>query len=93
MKKTNSLKSRVSQPTQPGGTRFLLKDEFYVIKVIDVAEVPEKYGIEALQEIATMGNLDSPYVVSYIDSFIDDQRINIVLEYCPMGDLHTLIEK
>jgi hypothetical protein len=40
--------------------------------VIDVAEVPEKYGLEALQEIEIMGMLDSPYIVGYFDSFIED---------------------
>jgi len=40
-----------------------------------------------------MGNTDSPFIVGYIDSFIDEQKINIVIEYCPMGDLNSLIEK
>ena len=38
-----------------------------------------------------MQNLESQYIVSYLDSFIDDQKINIVLEYCPLGDLNTMI--
>ena len=42
----------------PGQGRSLIKDQFYVIKVIDVAEVPEKIGLEALQEIETMGQMD-----------------------------------
>jgi NIMA (never in mitosis gene a)-related kinase len=37
--------------------------------------------------------MDSPYIVGYLDSFIDGQKINIVLEYCPMGDLNSLVEK
>lgn len=73
--------------------RYLLQDEYYVIKVIDVAQVPEKVGIEALNEIEIMGSLDSPYIVGYIDSFIDDQKIHIVLEYCPIGDLNAMIER
>lgn len=73
--------------------RYLLQDEFYVIKVIDVAEVPEKVGMEALNEIEIMGSLDSPYIVGYIDSFIADQKIHIVLEYCAVGDLNSLVEK
>lgn len=38
-----------------------------------------------------MASLDSPYIVSYLDSFIDEAQINIVLEYCPMGDLNLVI--
>ena len=49
--------------------------------------------MEALQEIEIMGLMDSPYIVGYYDSFIDDQKINIVLEYCPMRDLNSLVEK
>jgi NIMA (never in mitosis gene a)-related kinase len=37
--------------------------------------------------------LDSPYIVGYYDSFINDQTINIVIEYCGYGDLYNLIEK
>jgi hypothetical protein len=52
--------------------RQLLKDQFYVIKVIEVGSVPEKVGIAALEEIGIMQELDSPYIVGYIDSFIVD---------------------
>ena len=77
----------------PNQSRSLLKDHNYVIKVIDVAKVPEEIGMEALQEIETMGTLESPYIVGYYDSFIEDQKINIVIEYCPIGDLNSYIEK
>lgn len=40
-----------------------------------------------------MANLDSPYVVGYFDTFINVQRINLIIEYCPYGDLNTLVEK
>ena len=37
--------------------------------------------------------LESPYIVGYFDSFIDDQKINLVIEYCPNGDLNSVIQK
>lgn len=37
--------------------------------------------------------MESPYIVGYFDSFIDGQKINIVLEYCMVGDLNSLVEK
>lgn len=40
-----------------------------------------------------MQSCDSPFIVGYIDSFLDDSRINIVIEYCPYGDLCSLINK
>jgi len=85
--------SKSAAASLPSQGRSLLKDQFYVIKVIDVAEVPQKVGLEALQEIEMMGLLDSQYIVGYFDSFIDDQKINIVIEYCPGGDLNSLVQK
>ena len=64
-----------------------------MIKVVDVSEVPDNIANEALQEIEVMCKMDSPYVVGYLDSFIDGQKINIVLEYCMMGDLNVQVEK
>jgi serine/threonine protein kinase len=52
--------------------KTLIKDQFYVIKIIDVARVPFEVGLEALKEIETMQALDSPYIVGYYDSFIED---------------------
>jgi serine/threonine protein kinase len=47
-----------------------------------------------MEEIELLRSLDSPYVVGYIDSFIEsDLSINIILEYCPEGDLYTYILK
>jgi hypothetical protein len=41
--------------------------------------------------------MSSPFVVGYFDSFIDDDdeepKINIVIEYCPNGDLSNFINK
>jgi serine/threonine protein kinase len=47
-----------------------------------------------MEEIELIRELDSPYVVGYIDSFIDtDLSINIILEFCPGGDLQTYMAK
>ena len=55
--------------------------------------MPEEVAVEALNEIEMMAKIDCPYIVGYFDSFIDDQKINIVIELCPHGDLNSLIEK
>lgn len=47
-----------------------------------------------MEEIELIRSLDSPYIVGYIDSFIDsDLSINIILEFCPSGDLQTYMAK
>ena len=61
--------------------------------MIDVENVPHEIGLEALTEISMMHQLESPYIVGYFDSFIDDQKINIVIEYCQLGDLNYYIDK
>ena len=61
-------------------------DEFYVAKTINVAHLDERSQCEALNEIASMQAFNSPYIVSYYDSFIDEEaaepQIIIIIEYC-----------
>lgn len=40
-----------AEKAMPNKGRSLLADSFYVIKVIDVENVPQEIGLEALQEI------------------------------------------
>ena len=40
-----------------------------------------------MQEIELLAILESPYIVGYLDAFIEDTRINIMMEYCHNGDL------
>lgn len=59
-----------------------------MIKVIETEKFPQEIGVAMMEEIDLIRKLESPYIVGYIDSFIDiDLSINIILEYCPNGDL------
>jgi NIMA (never in mitosis gene a)-related kinase len=41
-----------------------------------------------------MGRVDCPNIVKYHDSFVsDDTKINIIMEYCEHGDLHSYLKK
>lgn len=87
----------------PDGTRspflnkckILLRGEQYVIKTINVANLDQKAQFEALNEIETLQIMRSQNIVGYLDSFVsgDDAEplINIVIEYCQVGDLHSYI--
>ena len=47
-----------------------------------------------MEEIEIIRTLENPSVVGYIDAFIeDDLSINIILEFCPQGDLSTFMAK
>ena len=102
IKKAKAERTKAEVAAGRGGTvqekseKPLFEDEFYVIKVLDVSNLNQKAQFEALNEIATMQSLNSPYIVCYYDSFIDGEekpKINIVIEYCHNGDLSTFIEK
>ena len=73
--------------------RSLVMDRHYVIKEVDTAALPSYAAFEAMQEIELLAELDSHFIVGYHDSFIDDTRINIIMEYCQHGDLSTYIKK
>lgn len=63
-----------------------------MIKEIDTTKMTEKESLAAIEEIELHGRCNSPYIVKYYDSFLDNMgRINIVMEYCSNGDLHTYL--
>ncbi len=49
--------------------------------------MPKEVALEQLLEIELLAELESPYIVTYYDSFIEDTMINIIMEYCQHGDL------
>jgi len=82
-----------SEIAKQNRVRSILVDQWYVVKEIDTAKYPKEAAFEALQEIEMLADLDSHFIVGYYDSFIDDSRINIIMEYCQHGDLCTYIKK
>jgi len=63
------------------------------VKEVDTSNMSRAQALEALEEINILGRVDSPYIVKYFDSFVDDQKINIIMEFCDHGDLHTYLAK
>jgi serine/threonine protein kinase len=60
-----------------------VQDQIYVIKEIDTSKMPKEIALEQLMEIEMMAELtDSQYIVGYFDSFIEGNKINIIMEYC-----------
>ena len=55
----------------------------YVIKEIDTSKMPKEIALEQLMEIELMAELaESQYIVGYFDSFIEENKINIIMEFC-----------
>lgn len=53
--------------------------------------MPKKYALQAMEEIHILGLLSSPYIVKYIDSFVSETKVNIVMEFCDHGDLESYL--
>lgn len=46
-----------------------------------------------MMEAKILKSFTNPFIVSYIDSFIIGDKINIVMEYCEKGDLSNLMKQ
>lgn len=63
-----------------------------VIKELQTDMMPRWEAIQAMTEIDIHGQLaEHPYTVKYHDSFIAGTKVNIVMEYCPNGDLQEML--
>jgi NIMA (never in mitosis gene a)-related kinase len=63
----------------------------FVIKELQTDLMSREQALQSMEEIPMLGSLNSPYIVSYIDSFVSGAKVNIVMEFCEHGDLQTLI--
>ena len=61
--------------------------------MIDLQPLPDDAKLEALLEIELMQQLDCPFIVGFYDAFIQDDMINLVLEFCAHSDLCAFIKK
>lgn len=50
--------------------------------------VQEKH--EAVNEVMLLASINCPYVVKYYDSFMENDELHIVMEYCNRCDIHLL---
>lgn len=79
------------------GTVFKVRryadEEFYVIKNVRIAELGFKEQTEAINEVQILAQLKSAYVVRYYDSFIENDSLHIVMEFCNRGDLQLLLKR
>jgi len=65
----------------------------YVIKQISLKGLNNSQIKEVKLESDVLKSIDSKYVVKYYESFEEENKLNIVMEYCESGDLYEYIEK
>ena len=67
--------------------------QFYVIKRILITEMSRDEQSLSINEVKILAQMNSKYVVRYLESFIHGKELSIVMEYCDKGDLQNLIKR
>jgi len=62
------------------------------MKQIDIARMNKMQREEALNEAKILSSLSSPYIVGYHESFIENEKLCIIMEYCENGDLSQVLK-
>ncbi len=73
--------------------RRIEDDQIYALKKVKIQSLSIKEKQNALNEVRILASVNSPFVISYKESFIDetDQTLCIVMEYADEGDLFQKI--
>jgi serine/threonine protein kinase len=67
-------------------------NNIYVIKQISLTGLTKDQKNEVKQKSEILKKIKSKYVVKYYDSFEEEDKLNIVMEYCECGDLSEFID-
>ena len=70
-----------------------INDQLKCIKVLNVATTNRNELKEIIREENVLSQMDNPYIVKYYESFINNDTICIVTEYCDGGDLAQKIRE
>lgn len=65
----------------------------YVIKEIELDQSLEDENKSVLQEVKILDVLRHPNIIGFVDYFLVDNKLQIVMEYAAKGDLQDLINK
>ena len=87
---SSGLVYKVYKMNDPSKSTLILKQIPFRNVSNDLEETTRKLK-EAKNESLILSKLSFKYVVKYYDSFIEDDCLNIIMEYCEEGDLGTFI--
>ena len=78
------------------GTAHLVRNirtgTLVVVKKIPLTALTKKERADTESECKLLAQLGHPNIVDYIDSFLDDDTLCIVTQYCEAGDLAKIIK-
>ena len=63
-----------------------------VMKVIPMFQLDPDSQEDSLNEVKILSSLDNFYIVKYFDSFVEESKLYIIMEYCEKGDVSKLIK-
>ena len=73
------------------GSVYLVKrisdGQLYALKQVEILSLNDKERQNALNEIRLMASVKHPNIIEYKESFIDNHRLCLVMEYADGGDL------
>lgn len=64
----------------------------YALKTIDISKMDKKTLTNTLNEIRILCSIDHPNIVGYIEAFLEDDKLCVVMEYVGGGDLANRIQ-
>ena len=65
----------------------------YVLKQVNIDGLSEREQRSAYNEVKILYEIMSPFIVTYYDSFLDGGTLNMVMEYCDLGDLQQALKR
>lgn len=69
-------------------------DKQFVLKVTEKLRLVDRGEVSTIiNEKNIMETIDSPFVVNFINSFQDREKLYILMEYMPHGNLRELLNK
>ena len=69
---------------------MLENKKFYVMKI---EKLETQMRRKRMDEVKALKKCQHPNIVQYIDHFLDSEYSNIVMEYCPGGDLAAFMKR
>uniref|UniRef100_A0A0G4I686 non-specific serine/threonine protein kinase n=1 Tax=Chromera velia CCMP2878 TaxID=1169474 RepID=A0A0G4I686_9ALVE len=64
-----------------------------VAKRIKIREMSARHRQDALNEVDILAKIRCEYIVEYIGSFVENDCLHIMMEYCERGDLSDFLKK
>ena len=73
--------------------RHIEEDKKYVAKKVILEGLGQKEQASCMMEAGLLKNLNHPNIVAYKESFLGNNSLIIIMEYCEVGDLSYHIKR